>query len=402
MTNESNSGNSATGCGRESVVENALGAARNGNGKPHRVVVKIGTSTLIDDDGMLRVGYLFEVARQVHDLRKQGIDAVIVSSGAIGVGLRRLGMGSRRPSDIPTLQAAAAIGQVELSSKYSEALAHYDLKMAQVLITRYETGGRESYLHARDTMERLLELGIVPLINENDTVVVDEIKFGDNDTLATLVATMIKADLVILLSDIEGLYTADPRTSEDAELLEHVGALTEELYNAAGGSGSAYGSGGMITKIKAARVLMAAGIPMVICEGSKPNVIADVASGKQIGTIFDSDSAPHANARKLWIALGGNPRGSVTIDAGAANALRECGSSLLPVGIREVEGSFGSGDAIGIYDESHMLVGRGLARLSNEQIARAMGKNSQALAADPELADLKDKVAVHRDEMVVF
>ena len=372
------------------------------NKQPRRVVIKIGTSTLIDDYGMLRVGYLFEVARQINDLRKQGIETVIVSSGAIGVGLRRLNMGSRRPKDIPTLQAAAAIGQVELSSKYAEALSHYNMLMAQVLITRYETGERESYLHARDTLERLLELGVIPLINENDTVVVDEIKFGDNDTLATLVATMIKADLVILLSDIDGLYTADPRTSEDAELLEHVGSLTEELYNAAGGTGSAYGSGGMITKIKAARVLMAAGIPMVICEGSKPNVIADVASGKQIGTIFDASTSPHANARKLWIALGDNPKGSVAIDAGAANALRECGSSLLPVGIRSVEGNFVSGDAIGIYDGSHMLVGRGLARMSSEQIALTMGKNSQSLSVDENLAEFKDKVAVHRDEMVVF
>ncbi len=372
------------------------------NKQPRRVVIKIGTSTLIDDYGMLRVGYLFEVARQINDLRKQGIETVIVSSGAIGVGLRRLNMGSRRPKDIPTLQAAAAIGQVELSSKYAEALSHYNMLMAQVLITRYETGERESYLHARDTLERLLELGVIPLINENDTVVVDEIKFGDNDTLATLVATMIKADLVILLSDIDGLYTADPRTSEDAELLEHVGSLTEELYNAAGGTGSAYGSGGMITKIKAARVLMAAGIPMVICEGSKPNVIADVASGKQIGTIFDASTSPHANARKLWIALGDNPKGSVAIDAGAANALRECGSSLLPVGIRSVEGNFVSGDAIGIYDGSHMLVGRGLARMSSEQIALTMGKNSQSLSVDENLSEFKDKVAVHRDEMVVF
>lgn len=372
------------------------------NKQPRRVVIKIGTSTLIDDYGMLRVGYLFEVARQINDLRKQGIETVIVSSGAIGVGLRRLNMGSRRPKDIPTLQAAAAIGQVELSSKYAEALSHYNMLMAQVLITRYETGERESYLHARDTLEKLLELGVVPLINENDTVVVDEIKFGDNDTLATLVATMIKADLVILLSDIDGLYTADPRTSEDAELLEHVGSLTEELYNAAGGTGSAYGSGGMITKIKAARVLMAAGIPMVICEGSKPNVIADVASGKQIGTIFDAATSSHANARKLWIALGDNPKGSVAIDAGAANALRECGSSLLPVGIRSVEGNFVSGDAIGIYDGSHMLVGRGLARMSSEQIALTMGKNSQSLSVDENLSEFKDKVAVHRDEMVVF
>lgn len=372
----------------------------NGDGMS-RIVIKIGTSTLIDDDGTLRSDFVYDVARQVRELRDQGVDVVIVSSGAIGVGLRKLGL-EERPKDIPTLQAAAALGQVELSSKYDEALESYGIMMAQVLLTRYETGGRESYLHARDTMEKLLELGAVPLINENDTVVVDEIKFGDNDTLAALVATMIDADLVILLTDIDGLYTADPRTSEDAELLERVGAFSDELFEAAGGTGSAYGSGGMVSKIKSARVLMAAGIPMVICEGSRPNVILDVASGESIGTKFDSESESHANARKLWIALGDNPRGSLIIDQGAVKALRERGSSLLPVGIRDVEGSFEAGDVVNILDENLNLVGRGLSRMDDSQIGSAMGKNSRMLEEDPELSGLKDRVAVHRDEMVIF
>ena len=372
----------------------------NGDGLS-RIVIKIGTSTLIGDDGVLKVGYIYDVARQVHELREQGVDVAIVSSGAIGVGLRKLGI-EERPKDIPTLQAAAALGQVELSSRYEEALAHYGIMMAQVLLTRYETGGREPYLHARDTMERLLELGAVPLINENDTVVVDEIKFGDNDTLAALVATMIDADLVILLTDIEGLYTADPRTSEDAELLERVGAFSDELFDAAGGTGSAYGSGGMVSKIKSARVLMAAGIPMVICEGSRPNVILDVASGESIGTKFDSEAEPHANARKLWIALGDNPRGSLIIDEGAAEALREHGSSLLPVGIKDIEGSFGVGDVVNILDEDLNLVGRGLSRMDDSQVGRTMGKNSRTLGKDPDLSEFKDRVAVHRDEMVIF
>ena len=367
-----------------------------------RIVIKVGTSTLIDDDRRLNIAFLYDLARQVNELRKQGVSVVVVSSGAIGVGLRRLRI-DERPSDIPTLQAAAAIGQVELSSRYDTAFYHYGIQLAQVLLTRFSTGEREAYLHARDTLERLLELGIVPLVNENDTVVVDEIKFGDNDTLAAVVATMVDADLVILLSDIDGLYTADPRTSEDAELLERVGELTDDLYDAAGGVGSAFGSGGMITKLKSARVLMKAGIPMVICEGSRPNVVLDVACGEHVGTLFDADDkSHHANAKKLWIALGGKPKGDVTIDAGAVRAIREGGSSLLPVGVRTCSGEFSPGDPINILDEAGHLVGRGLARLCSADIARVMGMNSAALSADASVAHLADTVAVHRDDMVVF
>ena len=371
-------------------------------GKLKRIVIKIGTSTLIDVDRRLKIAFLYDLARQVNELRKMGIDVVIVSSGAIGVGLRRLRI-AERPDDIPTLQAAAAIGQVELSSRYDDAFYHYGIQLAQVLLTRFETGERDAYLHARDTLERLIELGIVPLVNENDTVVVDEIKFGDNDTLATVVATMINADLVILLSDIDGLYTADPRTSEDAELLERVGSLTEDLYDAAGGVGSAFGSGGMITKLKSARVLMKAGIPMVICEGSRPNVVLDVATGEHVGTLFESDEEGHrASAKKLWIALGGRPKGDVIVDDGAVAALRKRGSSLLPVGVKGVVGEFEPGAPINILDGRNRIIGRGLARMSAFDARLAMGKQSSALADDPATSHLKDPVVIHRDELIVF
>ena len=370
--------------------------------QPKRVVVKIGTSTLIDEDRRLRIALLYDIAHQVSELRKKGIDVVLVSSGAIGVGLRRLRI-KEKPSDIPTLQAAAAIGQVELASHYDQAFYHYGIQLAQVLLTRGETSDRDTYLHARDTMEKLIELGIVPLVNENDTVAVDEIRFGDNDTLATLVATMVQADLVILLSDIEGLYTADPRTSEDAELLERVGSLSDDLYQAAGGSGGALGSGGMITKIKAARVLMAAGIPMVICEGRRPNVIYDVAMGEHVGTLFDAEKRTHTiNAKKLWIALGDSPKGSVVVDDGAVVALRERGSSLLPVGVQGIFGDFASGDPVNILDANGRLVGRGLTRMASGEADNVKGMNSGAIAAEPHLRHLKDLVVVHRDEMVVF
>lgn len=398
--NNSNSGSVSNG--------NSNGASDNKQAlvAPHgikRVVIKIGTSTLIDEKRRLKVAFLYDLARQVEELRNKGIEVVVVTSGAIGVGLRRLRI-NERPKDIPTLQAAAAIGQVELASRYDQAFYHYGIQLAQVLLTRYETAGRESYLHARDTLTRLLELGIVPLVNENDTVAVDEIKFGDNDTLATLVAAIVDADLVILLSDIEGLYTADPRTSEDAELLERVGDLTDDLYKAAGGAGSAYGSGGMITKIKAARVLMAANIPMVICQGSRPNVIHDVILGDEhVGTLFDSDDkSHHANAKKLWIALGAKPKGSVVVDDGAATALVDNGSSLLPVGIKSVSGEFEPGDSVNILNSDNMVIGRGLARMGCEDVEKVHGMNSRAIAGDPQLKDLSDQVVIHRDEMVVF
>ncbi|MGI6216652.1 MAG: glutamate 5-kinase [Coriobacteriales bacterium] len=371
-------------------------------GKLRRVVVKIGTSTLVDEKKRLKIGFLYEVARQVDELRKHDIDTLIVTSGAIGIGVRRLRL-KKKPDDVPTLQACAAIGQVELASRYDEAFYHYGIQMAQVLLTRYETGVRESYLHARDTLEKLLELHIVPLINENDTVAVDEILFGDNDTLATVVATMINADLVILLTDIDGLYTADPRKSEDAELLEKVGDLTEDLYNAAGGSGSTLGSGGMITKVKAARVLMSAGIPMVICQGSRPNVILDVARGENIGTLFDSNGGKHhTNAKKLWIALGRRPEGDVLIDDGAVKAIREKGSSLLPVGVKSISGEFEAGDPVNIMTVDGKLVGRGIVRMGHEDLDSVKGMKSSEIKEDEKLSHLGNRVVVHRNEMVIF
>ncbi len=367
-----------------------------------RVVIKIGTSTLVDEQQRLRIDFISALARQIDELQRNGVSVVVVSSGAIGLGLRKLGI-SERPDDVPTLQAAAAMGQIELTKAYDNSLAHFGINMAQVLLTRKETSGRESYLHARDAMERLLSLGIVPLVNENDAVDVDEILFGDNDTLATIVASMIDADLVVLLTDIDGFYSADPRTAEDAELLHKVGNLTGELVKAAGGSGSALGSGGMISKIEAARVMMAAGIPMVICKGSHPSIISDIVAGKPVGTLFDREGdARNANAKKLWIALGATPKGSVTVDDGAVKAMRFNGSSLLPVGVKAFEGVFEVGDPISIVGENGLLIGRGLAKLSSAQLAQVAGMNSASIAKNAEIAHLGDTVLIHRDEMIVF
>lgn len=365
---------------------------------PKRIVVKIGSSTLTHGSGRVDRDYVRDLTEQVASLRSQGVDVVLVSSGAIAAGLERLGI-ERRPDDMPSLQAAAAVGQVALLETYAVFFAEHDLRIGQVLLTRHDTGHRVAYLHARDTFERLLSLGVVPIVNENDTVAVDEIRFGDNDTLAALVATMVGADLVILLSDIEGMYDADPRISSEARLLEQVDELTDDLVSAAGGSGSEVGSGGMATKLEAAKVLMRAGIPMIVCDGRKPSCIVDAAEGRPVGTIFSGGDAS-LGARKLWIALGRLPAGEIVIDEGAKRAVVEGGKSLLPAGVVAVNGSFDVGDAVVLKDRSGAVVGRGLSGLSAADLDRVKGLKTPEIAQMlPQLAGVE---AVHRDRLVIL
>ncbi|MCL2806694.1 MAG: glutamate 5-kinase [Coriobacteriia bacterium] len=368
-----------------------------------RLVVKIGSSTLTTPEGRLNASYLEDLAKQVAHLRSLGTQILIVSSAAIVAGLQRLDMPPKRPDDIPTLQAAAAVGQIELTNSYARAFAKQNLTLAQILITRNDTINREAYLHARDTLERLLELGVVPLINENDTIAIDEIRFGDNDTLAAQVAILVKADLVVLLSDIDGLYTADPRVAEDAELLELVEEFTREIVDGAGCSGSEKGSGGMFTKIEAARMLMAASIPMVICEGRSEQAILNATQGKLKGTRFEKElPGRHAKARKLWLALSGTVCGSVTIDTGAVAALRNRGGSLLPVGVVSLEGTFKKGSVVDIRDEAGLLIGRGISNYSSETLDKVAGQRSAALVNSLELELNAKTEVVHRDAMVIF
>ncbi|HBT94604.1 MAG TPA: glutamate 5-kinase [Coriobacteriia bacterium] len=368
-----------------------------------RVIIKIGSSTLTDETGKVDADYIDDVASQVSQLWQQGFEVVIVTSAAITAGLEALSLPTARPNSIPMLQAAAAVGQLELSKVYSHALAKHKLAVGQILLTRFEIENRTTYLHARDTIEQLLELGVVPLINENDTVAVDEIRFGDNDTLAAQVAILIKADLVILLSDIDGLYTADPRIDEDAKLLESIGSFTEEIIASAGLAGSNRGSGGMVTKIEAARMLMAASIPMIICEGHVPDVIVDTALGKQIGTRFaSSDNGHRYGARQLWLALSGSVKGTVFIDDGAVRALREQGGSLLAVGVKRVEGGFEAGQAWDIRSLENSLIGRGICGYSSDELMLAAGKRTSEIGDNKLLGHLAGTEVIHRDQMVVF
>lgn len=355
-----------------------------------RVVIKIGSSTLVQDGKIDArfIGHLAsECANLMHD---EDIQPIIVSSGSIALGLEVLGLGGGpRPSDMPTLQAAASIGQVGLIRQYTDTFACFGVTVGQILMTRATTGERGSYLHARDTIERLLELGVVPIVNENDTVAVEEIRFGDNDSLAAMVATSINADLVVLLSDIDGLYTADPRKDEDAELLNTVSKVSAEIEASAGGVGSRSGSGGMLTKVAAARVLLAAGIPMVICEGRRRNAVTDAVHGQQVGTTFFDETTNGMAARKSWIALGGKVKGRVTCDDGACTALLERGSSLLPVGISSVQGAFAKGDPVDLVDPQGRLIGRGLAGCSADELVEMMGAHGAG-------------EFIHRDELVIF
>jgi glutamate 5-kinase len=368
-----------------------------------RIVIKIGSSTLTSADGKLDVPYIEGLAAQAQALRVRGCEVIIVTSAAIAAGLETLGMPSARSESIPALQAAAAVGQLELTKAYAWAFEEQGIKVGQILLTRFEIENRATYLHARDTIETLLELGVVPLINENDTVAVDEIRFGDNDTLAAQVAILIKADLVILLSDIAGLYTADPRLDEDARLLETVGSFTEEIVNAAGEAGSARGSGGMVTKLEAARMLMAAAIPLVICEGHAPNAVIDAAYGRRVGTRFlQEDGRRQAGARKLWLALSGSVKGGVYVDDGAVRALRKRGSSLLPVGVQRVEGEFAAGQVVNIRTLGGFLIGRGITNYSSDELAVAAGRKSSDIATDASLTHLANTEAIHRDQLVVF
>jgi glutamate 5-kinase len=363
-----------------------------------RIVVKVGTSTLTGKDGRVDRAWLADLARQTACLRESGAEVVVVSSGAIAAGVEALGL-SARPTELTGLQAAAAVGQVRLIGTYSEVMADAGVPIAQVLLTRHDTGHRQAYVFACRTLDRLLEMRVVPVVNENDTTAVEEIRFGDNDTLAALVGVMVRADLVVLLTDIEGLYDHDPGTDDRAVLLEHIDELTDDVLAAAGGSGSEHGTGGMATKLEAARILMKAGIPMVVCDGRRPDVLVDAFAGEPVGTYFAGGEGD-VEARKLWIAFARHPQGTVVVDAGARDALCLRGTSLLPAGVLRVEGRFAAGDAVSIVDETGAQLARGLADVSSDDLERIKGHKSARIAGiAPELAG---KEVVHRDRLVIL
>ena len=314
-----------------------------------------------------------------------------------------LGFAAKPKGDLPSLQACASAGQCILSAAYDEEFHAHDILTSLVLLTRHDTARRSSYLHARDALLRLVELGVVPVVNENDTVSVAEIKFGDNDTLAALVSCLVSADMCVTLSDIDGLYTANPTLDPNARFIPRVDKIDASIIGSAGDSSTSVGTGGMITKIRASRILMTAGIESVICSGSEPDALVRIARGESVGTLFAPpvkhlDIAP----RKLWIALGDQTHGSVTVDDGAAHALTDNGSSLLAVGIRGVQGPFVAGDILDVKDASGMVIARGIAEADSDTLELAAGRREEDIESNRLLAQLAGKPAIHRDNLIVF
>jgi glutamate 5-kinase len=327
-----------------------------------------------------------------------GYELILVTSGAIAAGVEKLGF-SRRPKAIPELQAAASVGQGLLMQEYARLFSAFGLGVGQVLLTQSDFSYRQQYLNARNTLEKLLELQIVPIVNENDTTAVDEIRLGDNDTLAALVANLISADLLIILSDTEGLCTADPRSVDKVSLIKEVKEITPEVERAAGGVGTKFGSGGMVTKVQAAKIVTCARIAMVIAHGRHPNVLLEIINGHSVGTFF-WPKAKKLDSRKLWIAFGRIATGKVVVDEGAKEALIKGKKSLLPAGVVDCSGHFKVGDAVDIADKRGYVFAKGLTNFSVEEVRQIMGLKTKEVSKI--LPDAVSEEVVHRDCLVIL
>ena len=360
-------------------------------GPGDRVVVKVGTASLVGPTGEPDPERVARLIDGLLSARSKGAQPILVSSGAIAAGLGPLGM-TKRPSDIPSLQAAAAVGQGMLLGLYKDLLAEHGVVVAQLLLTRYDFMQRQQYLNARNTLDRLLALGALPVVNENDTIAVDEIRFGDNDRLAALVGNLSNAKVLLLLTDAKGLHAADPKRFPDAPVLDEIERITPEIERSAGGRGSELGSGGMASKIAAAWVATFSGVAVVVADAREPGVIARVMAGERVGTYFH----PHptkASARRLWIAFGQSPKGEVVVDEGAHAAVLTAQRSLLPVGVVAVKGSFAAGDTVDVSDEAGKVFARGLVRYASHELEVAQGRSTSEL----ELGEV-----IHRDQLVIL
>ncbi|MER3395795.1 MAG: glutamate 5-kinase [Acidimicrobiia bacterium] len=359
-----------------------------------RVVVKVGSASIAPPEGGIDPELLEGVVKSVSAARRDGTEVILVSSGAIAAGLPLLGM-TQRPSGIEDLQVLAAVGQTVLMQSYANAFGKEGFVTGQVLLTSADFSQRSHYLNARNAIERMLELGIVPVVNENDTVATDEIRFGDNDRLGALVAQLVGASLYLILTDTEGVFTSDPKLDREATLLEEVKAFDEEMEKIAGGTGSMLGSGGMLSKLLATRMVAWTGIRAVIAYAHAPDVVRVALAGQRVGTEVKPHYPP-LPARKAWIAFGAFPEGKIVVDSGARRALEQKGASLLPVGVRKVEGDFDVGSAVEIADESGAVFGKGITRLSASQLIEVAGKRTSDLGGSG-VAEV-----VHRDDMVIL
>lgn len=363
-----------------------------------RLVVKIGSALITAGGQGLDHASLNRWADQIAALRLQGIDVVLVSSGAVAEGITRLGL-KARPTSIHELQATAAVGQMGLVQVYETRFNSHGICTAQILLTHAELAHRERYLNARTTLRTLLGFGVVPVVNENDTVATDEIRFGDNDTLAALVANLIEADLLLILTDQQGLFDANPQIKPDAELVQRADALDDKLLEYAGPSGGTLGRGGMTTKITAARRAAKSGTDTVIASGHVENVIKRVSQRELIGTLLCARHG-HQTARKQWLSGHLHVAGQLQLDAGAAKVLRESGASLLAIGVKQVQGSFERGAIVACVDPEGIEVARGLVNYNSEEISRIAGYKSTQIESI--LGYVDEPELIHRDNLALM
>lgn len=361
-----------------------------------RIVVKVGSAVLTGQKGLNRI-IIHRLSDQIAELRDQGREILIVSSGAIASGTKKLGL-SQKPKTIPMKQAAAALGQSFLMQAWEEAFDKFDILVAQILLTSGDLTDRKRYVNAKNTLETLIEWGIIPIINENDTVAVDELKFGDNDQLSVLIAGLVGADLIINLTQTQGLYTCDPSTNSDARLISTVHCVDNSLLSCASQQTSSVGTGGMVSKLLAARKALSIGIPMVIACGHERDILLRLFSGELLGTLF----VPHGKmyqGKKIWLAHLPRSQGDLVLDKGAVKAILQGGKSLLPVGIKEVRGTFDEGAPVQCLDEEGRVVAIGLTNYGSQEIERIKGHHTSDI--EEILGHMHSKEVIHRDNLAI-
>lgn len=374
-------------------------ASREALKKAKRIVIKVGTSTITYANGKRNFSQIDRLAREISDLQNQGKEMILVTSGAVAVGVDRMGLPGK-PKTIPGKQAAAAVGQGVLMHTYEKFFADYGQIVAQVLITKTEAIDRHRYTNTRNTFMELMRQRVIPIVNENDVVALDELKIGDNDNMSALVAGIVDADLVIILSDVDGLYTANPQTHPDAVIMPEVAEITPEIEASAGGVGSARGTGGMATKIQAAKAATSSGIHLVIASGTEKNAITRVLQGEELGTLFVSREN-RLQFRKRWLAFGAKIAGSIVVDDGCAKAIRKAGGcSILPAGVFAVQGEFLPGSTVSVIDKDAHELARGLVHYSSAELEQIKGCNSGEIANI--LGHKNFDEVIHRDDLVIL
>lgn len=374
-------------------------ASREALKKAKRIVIKVGTSTITYANGKRNFSQIDRLAREISDLQNQGKEMILVTSGAVAMGVDRMGLPGK-PKTIPGKQAAAAVGQGVLMHTYEKFFADYGQIVAQVLITKTEAIDRHRYTNTRNTFMELMRQRVIPIVNENDVVALDELKIGDNDNMSALVAGIVDADLVIILSDVDGLYTANPQTHPDAVIVPEVAEITPEIEASAGGVGSARGTGGMATKIQAAKAATSSGIHLVIASGTEKYAITRVLQGEELGTLFVSREN-RLQFRKRWLAFGAKIAGSIVVDDGCAKAIRKAGGcSILPAGVFAVQGEFLPGSTVSVIDKDAHELARGLVHYSSAELEQIKGCNSGEIANI--LGHKNFDEVIHRDDLVIL